>query len=77
MLSVVIPTLDEAENLGRLRPALQGEREPDEIAAAAGGSRDRTVAAARARSPPGRGQQLRAGARGKRATERSTARARR
>ena len=67
MISVVIPTLDEAENLGRLQRALQGEREPVEIVVADRGSRDRTVARARGarvvRPPPGRGQQLRAGAR--------------
>ncbi len=68
MISVVIPTLDEADNLGRLLCAL-GNEEAAEIVVADGGSRDRTVAIARAqgarvvRSATGRGQQLGAGAR--------------
>ncbi len=68
MISVVIPTLDEADNLGRLLRAL-GNEEAAEIVVADGGSRDRTVAIARARgarvvrSATGRGQQLGAGAR--------------
>ncbi len=69
MISVVIPTLNEAEHLGRLLRVLQAERGPAEIVVADGGSRDRTVALARARgarvvrSATGRGQQLCAGAR--------------
>ncbi len=68
MISVVIPTLNEARNLPRLLRALQRETEPHEIVVADGGSRDGTRRLARAagarlvRSAPGRGQQLAAGA---------------
>jgi rSAM/selenodomain-associated transferase 2 len=68
MISVIIPTQDEATYLGPLLRALRAEDVPAEIVIADGGSRDRTVAVARAegatvvRSSPGRGQQLRAGA---------------
>ncbi len=69
MISVVIPTLNEAENLGRLIGDLRAESEAAEIVVADGGSRDRTVAVAAGhgarvvRSATGRGQQLGAGAR--------------
>ncbi len=69
MISVVIPTLDEADNLGRLLRVLDNEEGVAEIVVADGGSSDRTVAVARARgakvvhAAPGRGQQLCAGAR--------------
>ena len=69
MISVVIPTLDEAENLVRVLVALQAEREPAEIVVADGGSRDGTADLARAlgarvvHATRGRGAQLGAGAR--------------
>jgi rSAM/selenodomain-associated transferase 2 len=69
MISVVVPTLNEAGNLGRLLSDLNAESEAAEIVVADGGSRDRTVAVATAhgarvvRSATGRGQQLAAGAR--------------
>lgn len=66
-LLIVIPTLDEAQNLEGLLPAVL--RVADEVCIADGGSRDGTVELARrlgARGivgPPGRGRQLAAGAR--------------
>ena len=68
MISVVIPTLNEAEHLPRLICGLRGQMPGCEIIVADGGSRDGTVSAARAlgatvvRSAPGRGQQLAQGA---------------
>ena len=68
MISVVIPTLNEARNLPALLRALRRESEAHEIVVADGGSRDGTPRLARAagarlvRSAPGRGQQLAAGA---------------
>jgi rSAM/selenodomain-associated transferase 2 len=67
-LSVVIPTLNEAANIGRLIAALRAQDTPCEIVVADGGSEDGTERIARdagARTiaaPRGRGQQLRAGA---------------
>ncbi len=69
MISVVIPTLNEAPNIGALVRALGAESEPREIVVADGGSRDGTRALARrlgarvVRAPRGRGAQIRAGAR--------------
>ena len=68
MISVVIPTLDEEERLARLISGLRLETPGCEIIVADGGSRDGTVAVARAlgatviRSAPGRGRQLARGA---------------
>jgi len=68
MISVIIPTLNEAERLPRLISDLQRQTPGCEIIVADGGSRDGTVNAARAlgatvvRSAPGRGQQLARGA---------------
>jgi rSAM/selenodomain-associated transferase 2 len=68
MLSVIIPTLDAAAELGRTLAALAPECVGDEIVVADGGSHDDTVSvvqAAGARvvaAPKGRGSQLRAGA---------------
>ena len=68
MISVVIPTLNEARNLPRLLAELQRESAASEIIIVDGGSSDSTVAEARrlgARvvvSDPGRGVQLRRGA---------------
>ena len=67
-VSVVIPTLDEADRLGPLIEALRHEPELAEIIVADGGSTDGTPALAEALGAPvivtqrGRGQQLRAGA---------------
>jgi rSAM/selenodomain-associated transferase 2 len=67
-VSVVIPTLDEADRLGPLLEALLREPELAEIVVADGGSTDGTPAQARALgarvigTERGRGQQLRAGA---------------
>ena len=66
MISVVIPTLDEAEMLPRLLSSLAAQAA--EIIVVDGGSRDGTEAVARAhgarllRAGPGRGTQLRRGA---------------
>jgi glycosyltransferase involved in cell wall biosynthesis len=68
MISVVIPTLNEAHNLPRLLAKLQQETTASEIIVVDGGSSDATTALARrlgARvvdSDPGRGVQLRRGA---------------
>lgn len=68
MISVVIPTLNEAANLERLLAALAPQRQGAEVIVADGGSRDGTVAVARrhgttlVRCARGRGNQLRAGA---------------
>lgn len=68
MLSIVIPTLDAAAELGRTLAALAPELAGDEIVVADGGSRDGTAALAAAagaraiQAPRGRGSQLRAGA---------------
>jgi len=68
VISVVVPTLDEATRLPALLAALAREAEPHEVIVADGGSRDGTpacAAAAGARivtTPPGRGLQLAAGA---------------
>jgi rSAM/selenodomain-associated transferase 2 len=68
-ISVVVPTLDEAENLPAALAALGEFALVREIIVADGGSRDDTVALARAASariidaPRGRGSQLAAGAR--------------
>ena len=68
MISVIIPTLNEAEHLPRLISGLHRQTPGCEIIVADGGSRDGTVNAARAlgatvvRSAPGRGQQLARGA---------------
>ncbi len=65
-VSVIIPTLNEADNLDRLIGKLA--RESCEIVIVDGGSKDDTVPVAEARgvhcimSPPGRGLQLHAGA---------------
>jgi rSAM/selenodomain-associated transferase 2 len=67
-VSVVIPTLDEAERIPSLVATLHGEAGLAEIIVADGGSADGTPAIAAAlgarvvRSARGRGQQLRAGA---------------
>ncbi len=68
MISVVIPTMDEAKTLPRLLAGLQRQIAPSEIILVDGGSRDGTVPRAReyrvkvVHSAPGRGTQLRAGA---------------
>ena len=68
MISVVIPTMDEAKTLPRLLAGLQRQIAPSEIILVDGGSRDGTVLKAREHhvkvihSAPGRGTQLRAGA---------------
>ena len=68
MISVVIPTMDEAKTLPRLLAGLQRQIAPSEIILVDGGSRDVTVLKAREHrvkiihSAPGRGTQLRAGA---------------
>ena len=68
MISVVIPTLNEAANLARLLAALAREETPHAVVVADGGSGDRTVAIACAsgarvvEGARGRGAQLRAGA---------------
>ncbi len=68
MISVVIPTLNEAANLPALLAALAREATPHEVLVVDGGSRDATrvlahQAGARVlASEPGRGQQLAAGA---------------
>ncbi|MFQ5784337.1 MAG: TIGR04283 family arsenosugar biosynthesis glycosyltransferase [Alphaproteobacteria bacterium] len=68
MISVIVPTFDEAANLARLLPALAAQDGGREVIVADGGSRDGTVALARARgarvvsATPGRGAQLHVGA---------------
>lgn len=68
MISVIIPVLDEADNLTRLLPALSGDLCAYECIVVDGGSDDASLQAARAHgaialsSERGRGQQLRAGA---------------
>jgi rSAM/selenodomain-associated transferase 2 len=68
MISVIVPTLDEAEALPRLLRSLAAQGEAHEVIVADGGSRDDTcafAAAAGARivhAPRGRGEQLAAGA---------------
>jgi rSAM/selenodomain-associated transferase 2 len=67
-VSVVIPTLDAAEDLPQALAPLAGSRLIREIIVSDGGSRDETLAMARAAAarlvagPPGRGIQLAAGA---------------
>lgn len=67
-ISVIIPTLNEADNLARLLAELGREAPAHETIVIDGGSRDGTVAAASRhgvrliRSAPGRGRQLRHGA---------------
>ncbi|MCP4328523.1 MAG: glycosyltransferase family 2 protein [Alphaproteobacteria bacterium] len=67
MISIVIPTLNEAANLRHLLPSLGGQTEPHEIIVVDGGSDDDTAGVARRhgatvlRCPAGRGQQLRLG----------------
>lgn len=67
-LSVVIPTLNEVDSLGKLLAALDAAPGVHEIVVADGGSTDGTAALVRpphrlVRSEPGRGQQLAVGAR--------------
>lgn len=68
MISIIIPTVDEARMLPRLLADLRGQEVPSEIILVDGGSRDDTVPRAReyrvkvVHSAPGRGTQLRAGA---------------
>ncbi|MGH6661439.1 MAG: glycosyltransferase, partial [Rhodospirillales bacterium] len=68
MISVVIPTLEEAQRLEPLLVALAKEPVAHEVIVADGGSSDATRAVAIAAgakiviTPPGRGRQLRAGA---------------
>jgi rSAM/selenodomain-associated transferase 2 len=65
-IAVIVPTLNEAEALGRLLPAAMAEA--DEVNISDGGSTDRSVAVARAhgahvvQGPSGRGGQLNRGA---------------
>jgi rSAM/selenodomain-associated transferase 2 len=69
MLSIVIPALDEADNLAQLLPALAAECPDAEVLVVDGGSRDRTAAVV-ARHPAthlvagvrGRARQMNAGA---------------
>lgn len=67
-VSVVMPTLDEAERIGALVASLNGESELAEVIVADGGSSDGTAALAAAKGARvitgacGRGAQLRAGA---------------
>ena len=68
MISIVVPTLNEARNLPRLLAELAGEVPAHEVIVVDGGSDDGTDALARRAgvrllpSAPGRGQQLAAGA---------------
>ena len=67
MISVIIPTINESQNLPRLLKRLAGEAGLCEIIVADGGSADETVAVAEdlgvcvVHSAPGRGRQLAAG----------------
>ncbi len=68
-LSIIIPTLNEAENIPALLDSLQPQRQRGvEVVIADGGSTDNTAALARGRadqiitSPPGRARQMNAGA---------------
>jgi rSAM/selenodomain-associated transferase 2 len=67
MISIVIPTLNEADRLPNLLARLAAEPVPHEVIVVDGGSTDATVFVARAAgarfhpAPPGRGQQLAAG----------------
>lgn len=69
MISVIVPTLNEAENLRRLLARLAGEETAHEVIVADGGSADGSEAVAEAgdarviAAPRGRGSQLAAGAR--------------
>ena len=68
MISVIVPTLNEARNLPRLLSDLSRQESPSEILVVDGGSEDDTVVLARGhgaeviQSTPGRGLQLRRGA---------------
>ncbi len=68
MISVIIPTLDEAHNLPRVLEALAAEPTPHEVIVSDGGSADNTCAIARSfgvrliEGPAARGAQLRRGA---------------
>jgi rSAM/selenodomain-associated transferase 2 len=69
LISVVIPTLNEATRIGSILDQIAADGSASyEIVVADGGSTDRTVAIARSRntrvvsSPPGRGHQIAAGA---------------
>jgi rSAM/selenodomain-associated transferase 2 len=69
-ITVVIPTLEEEENIGACLAAFDGQEGPLEIIVADGGSSDRTVAIAAqtpgvrvVQAPRGRGAQMNAGAR--------------
>ncbi len=68
MISVIVPTLNEAGNLPRLLADLSRQESSSEILVVDGGSEDNTVSLAREhgadviRSAPGRGLQLRRGA---------------
>jgi len=68
MISIVVPTLNEAARLPSLLGRLAAELVPHEVIVVDGGSDDATVFVARAaearvlRAAPGRGQQLAAGA---------------
>jgi len=68
-ITVVVPTLDEEENIGPCLAALATQQGPLEIIVADGGSADRTMAIARevpgvrvVHGPRGRGAQMNAGA---------------
>jgi rSAM/selenodomain-associated transferase 2 len=70
MLSIVVPVLDEAENLERLLPHLRDRCADAEVIVVDGGSQDRTALVARAwphvrwlASERGRARQMNAGAR--------------
>ena len=68
MISVIIPTLNEAARLPGLLAGLAAETEPHEVIVVDGGSRDRTASLAREadvrliQTEPGRGLQLARGA---------------
>lgn len=68
MISVIIPTLNEAPRIGALLGALRADAPDAEIVVADGGSADGTADVARGgaskvlSTPPGRGVQLKAGA---------------
>jgi len=72
MISVIIPTLNEARNLPPLLTALRNERAEHEIVVVDGGSDDGTIDIALAndaslfQASPGRGAAVRAGSRGAR-----------